>query len=436
MDDFELEVTDLDAAASQGASDPLVGDEAEAPAALPNAALGFAAMPDGGLPTAGRSRPILRRRLLASATVSACLLVALALIVSVSPAEPAVIGRLFPTPTPLPIGAGTLIFEHYAPWGLLTMSGQAALVGQLSQPLGSSLIVPKLVLSPGRHVLDYRAAPFPPLRCQISAPAARSDTCPLLHPAANDPVQGFGATRILDLRAEPDRLPPDQRAALLAAVQAELLPPDEAVVLPGEAYMAADGTVAVAHEQLTATFLETLNQEPASAIQTDTGLCVTLCVQPIDHPDLKSWLVSANVALGWRYATPDERVLIPYAPAVPPASGISSDVAIDLEVHWTGEWQMTLLNPQELNPPGVNPLNPLCSILAIDSGMPVDTFPAPSPAQGCAARAVGYFPVFFFQFGVVLAASNDTHRLYPSLPVADARQQTLAQQLIAQAGGA
>ncbi len=80
-------------------------------------------------------------------------------------------------------------------------------------------------LTPGRHTLEYRAAPFPTLKCIVSVPASSADTCPLDQADSLPPMSDWSIkpkTRLLDLQATIDRLPATQAQALVAATQAQL----------------------------------------------------------------------------------------------------------------------------------------------------------------------------------------------------------------------
>lgn len=123
-----------------------------------------------------------------------------------------------PTPVPtatLPTGASTFLIEDTVPWGTLLVDGRPTRFVP-PEPValaGSGPPAPTLVLGRGRHTIEYRAAPFPTLRCVVSVPAAPDDTCPLARPSPVDPVHAFGAARVLDLLARPERLPSDALAA-------------------------------------------------------------------------------------------------------------------------------------------------------------------------------------------------------------------------------
>src|SRR5258707_1349735 len=173
-DDFELEVTDL----RTGRTLPAATDSASAspPAAgafhwVGAPPLGTAWKPAGARPPSGT------RRLRAAVVVAAALLVTVLLLGSV-PDSRTSLGALLhlPTPTPtapLAFGADQFSAVNGVPWGVLRSDGKQVALSQAQTAFVFSL--PR-----GRHTLEYRAEPFPVLRCVVSVPQAASDTCPLL----------------------------------------------------------------------------------------------------------------------------------------------------------------------------------------------------------------------------------------------------------------
>ncbi|HEX3271866.1 MAG TPA: hypothetical protein VHR15_14545, partial [Ktedonobacterales bacterium] len=130
----------------------------------------------------------------------------------------------FPTATPQP-GNDAFLWEHTVPWGQLFIDGKPGPDVSGSAVRQSDGLPEGAVfhLARGHHTIEYRAAPFPTLKCVLTVPVERGDTCPLertgdfsfLTPTAP-------ATRLLDLQATVDRLPKAQADALVAAAQAEL----------------------------------------------------------------------------------------------------------------------------------------------------------------------------------------------------------------------
>src|SRR5262249_25533821 len=205
-----------------------------------------------------------RARLARAGCVGALLLLVLALLLLPNPAtQAALVGLLHletPTATPrLSIGDNRFLWEHSVPWGVLLVDGRPGpdvrTSGILFDETGDPVAAPPytFALPRGRHTLEYRAAPFPTLRCTISVPAALSDTCPLVHNVPPFLVkQDDLHSRYLDLRATLDRLSPEQWTALTAATQATLnqialaaAPAPGTLVASGDHYLAATGPVVV-----------------------------------------------------------------------------------------------------------------------------------------------------------------------------------------------
>src|SRR5215470_3913817 len=259
MDEFELEVSDL-----RQAGPPSQPSEALDAESTSHAAADRWEWPVG-TPVRGDRAARADPRPRAAAVGALLLVVACALLLSI-PNAPATLGALLRIPTPMPtatlaIGADTLILEHDVPWGLLTIDGHTTVRGSATQPsMPQGRFFPTIQLARGRHTLHYAAPPFPPLSCTISVPAMSTDTCPLTGTHARDPVHAFAAARVIDLGATVQRLPADQLAALtrvtgqlLRASSAATAPTTGGGVLPGESYLRADGTRAVARVPLTAT---------------------------------------------------------------------------------------------------------------------------------------------------------------------------------------
>jgi hypothetical protein len=183
-------------------------------------------------------RRLLRSRFTLPLLALLCALL-LALALSTLPSFPDTLRTVLHLPPPTPTatllpGADTIIWTHSVPWGTLTIDGRAI----SGQEVGNSQTFH--TLPSGRHLIVYRATHFPALRCQLSVPAHPRDTCPVA-PRGDDPTSFTGRAREVDLRATPERLPPEQQQALLAAIDAVLAGTQTTVpVIPGDHYQ---GTV-------------------------------------------------------------------------------------------------------------------------------------------------------------------------------------------------
>jgi hypothetical protein len=114
-----------------------------------------------------------------------------------------------PTTVPLP-GEGAFLWEHSAPWGRLLIdhkpgpdvSGWAVSRSAEGVWVGAPFRLPR-----GRHILEYRAAPFATLDCIVTVPVSSSDTCPQERSLDYGYlIPGAPATRLLDLQATLTRL--------------------------------------------------------------------------------------------------------------------------------------------------------------------------------------------------------------------------------------
>ncbi|HEY7022516.1 MAG TPA: hypothetical protein VH349_15470 [Ktedonobacterales bacterium] len=172
-----------------------------------------------------------RRRLLIVASLFALLAALLSALLLIPPDNRAATLILFGGPTSTPMralepGDDAFLWEYSVPWGQLLIDGHAG-----PDVRGSSLhadstgkpVGAPFHLSRGRHILQYHAQPFPALTCVVSVPATFTDTCPLEPSSASElPPSIPPPTRLLDLQASVDHLPPSQFQALVDATQAAL----------------------------------------------------------------------------------------------------------------------------------------------------------------------------------------------------------------------
>lgn len=302
----------------------------------------------------------------------------------------------------------------------------------------------------GHHILSYRATPFPTLTCNVSVPAARTDTCPLdtsgdyafLTPAAP-------ATRLLDLRATIDRLPKAQVDALVAAAQTALI--DFAANLPNGMLFAGDhylNSAGQPSQALSAVRITPRFELDRSVTSFDGATCVTLCtlngpVLSDSAPD--AWSIQAPVALSWRYTTPAGQVLQDNGPAS--ALGTSPTSVISLFTRWQGgAWQTPTLEADDAQeivpvicPTGAHALDVLRAMPGQTTVDQTFTIPyaAPTTELGCVlagshtdpttGKSTGPMALVFYRAGVLVAVNDEAQRAFPTLPLATAHEQTLAQ---------
>jgi hypothetical protein len=330
MDEFDLEVAPLK---------PLVTEAEEPARTSPSAPL--------PAPFAQRLRP--RVRLLRAGGILGVLLLAVTVLVVVTPGAPsALIGIVRgPTPSAPPIptlalkGYDALAVEDQVPWGTLLIDGHPGPSLAPAQPVTSRSLpaLPTFSLSRGSHQLEYRADPFPPLHCTLSVPAMPQDTCPI-DPQVIDYLVSTGpGTRLLDLQSTINRLPAAQAAALTGAVQQTLDAAAAAAqdpLAPGDHYLGADGQVAVARDVLAATPTYILGRDTLG-FATGSGLpCASLCasIGPLAQGSATDWWLGAPVDLIWRYETTNGRVVL--ANGLPGPATARQDVLIQVGARWSG----------------------------------------------------------------------------------------------------
>jgi len=377
-------------------------------------------------------------------------------------ASPDLLGLLFHRPSPLPvarlgIGADTLYFAHGVPWGHLSLDGRT--LGDADYSVLHTDLDPPYIslrLTRGPHTLEYRAAPFPVLRCDLSLPASPADTCPLLRPGKDaDVTQLPPAQRILDLGATPGRLSPALLASLRAAVGDTLARTSSATTAAaGERILSPDGRVSVAPRPLTATLLFAPGSGTrVSALDANgrlitlpcLGLCASRALLASDDPH--AWTLYAQVRPHWWYTDQADARRAYDAPAATPP--IAPDGLLRLAVTWDGAgWQVAA--------PAVAPANPTCdtgiSILAHQlpayllgnvqqaGNMRLSVLSGPVAAAGCLLSlsdrranlvASSREALFLYHFGVLFAVAGFATQITDDLPVAAGAVADLALHLAA-----
>jgi hypothetical protein len=426
-----------------------------------------------------------RHRLQLVVTAGIVVLALLVILGSTAPVRELVSGafiRPAPTPTPtLAPGVGLFYVQGNPPWGQLSIDGKAlAHLPRISYD-------PPLRLARGRHVLVWKADPFLSSRCTVSVPASyATDTCHY-----NQTVQlnsGLSAY-IITFSVSLTSLPTDQRAALIQATQVALDAQQSTdIVQPGELYALAPNDpkcrdapgqplcYATARQPLKATLSFQLDANEASD---------EACIDPepsctFSHQNChlfcpgfdsglsaaQAWDVFATVRPLWKFATLDGRVLahdVPDNSLWDYATGQTIDESlVPLRITWDSlGWHVTVSHDgsasdagffdpacaaaqdevQFFEPPAVagEPVYlqwqyasgsvPAVGCIALGSPQPnPGTTPTPSSSQAAVAYCL-------HRFGVNLAANELAQRYWPYLPVADAREQLLAQQLAALVSG-
>ncbi|HLX56697.1 MAG TPA: hypothetical protein VKR83_06710 [Ktedonobacteraceae bacterium] len=392
-----------------------------------------------------------------------------------------------PTPASTAIlypGADLFYVQAFPSWGQLTIDGHAYArlpVIQVDAPLQ---------LARGQHTLVWSAAPFQPQQCILSVPANfLVDTCS--DKSAVDVGPDISAY-IVSFSESLTLLPLNQRSALIKAVQAELdMRQSTEIVQTGELYAlpASDSACkpapgephcyAVAGQPLQATLrfkLVTNLASNATCSGPEPGCtfmgqsCYAFCPTGASDPGAASiWNVLAVVLPYWSFATLDDHVLesdVPDDSLWDFETGQTMDVSLmEFHITWDNQaWHVDVV--MNMNVTSFIPLNPVCAAAQNmvqlpeppanpdDGGNPLylqwqnasgDVAAAGCVEVGKPQQYAVFTPtptrtpplvVYFLQrFGVMLAANEEAHRLWPYWPVANTFEQHLASQLATNMNG-
>ncbi len=408
-------------------------------------------------PLATRLGP--RERLLRASAILGVLLLALAVLVAVTPgARSAVVGAVLgPTPTAttaLLDGNDRFVVEDPVPWGTLLIDGRPGPKVTPGQP-ATQTSPPQLItfgLARGRHQLEYRADPFPVLRCTLSVPAAPRDTCPIDPQVIDFLVSDGPFTRLLDLRGTVDRLPAAQANALADATQRTLdaaAAEGQGVLAPGDHYLGADAQVTVAGERLTAEPTYTLSRDLQPA---PDAHCAILCsdAAPWAQPSADEWLLNAYADISWRYRGADGQVVLADGPPGPPTAQQAGSVQVGVR-RVDGSWQVRLIPAVPQGSPARDPLTCVIGAHYLDvlRASPDQTTisltdhaylwlgSSSPPELGCVfgggrtfddrGNLTGAVALVLYRFGALLAVNVEAHRVFPHIPMVSAHERALAQ---------
>ncbi|HLZ24503.1 MAG TPA: hypothetical protein VKQ30_20505 [Ktedonobacterales bacterium] len=463
-DDFEIEVTDLRTGqVLKAAHDPQVPTlEPARTEATPEHDLeveishlsatpvpaGSAAWHDGLLAPPDQ-RP--SRRRLAGALATGVLVIAVltGLLGSVASKGGLPFG-LFPTPVPsatLAAGEDTFYMVNGVPWGSLRVDGkQIDVVYSQQDPTFVTLAI-------GHHTIEYDAPPFPTLRCMVSMPAAKADSCPLFSLSRGTLNNGILDTnRGLDLGATLAHLPPDLLQALINTAEGSLAAPVGTATVPvGGRYQGANGKVAVATEPLQAQAFYSLNTNAAVGMSGTS--CAILCDIPFESGgpgNGRGWIITGNVVPTWRYTDSSKTtVQLPAHPPMPDGVASSQQGEVDelkyFSVTWESAWRVTSLSSTIGADPGcfgaMNTVQALATSAITTSGFSSTEIIAPNLADGClmAIRGIdgnnnqaGKSLWFLYRFGLLFAANPAAHQIFAKLPVPIGDEATLVRRLAPQ----
>ncbi|HEY2593590.1 MAG TPA: hypothetical protein VGK33_06795 [Chloroflexota bacterium] len=437
MDDFDIEV---------GPIDDSTGDEPTYSAQSAHRDSPFAARLSG------------RARALRAGSIVGMLVLTLMALVAATPwALSAVTGFVLgPTPTATPsLGGGQdrFAFEDQVPWGTLSIDGHlqpriaAVQLGTATAPPH----LPTFVLARGRHTLEYRAAPFPLVRCTVSVPAASGDTCPTALTSADDLASYGDPTRLLDLRGTVDHLPAQEVAQLASATQRTLdntAGEAQGTLSPGDHYLLDDhGRVAIAGQTLNA--VPNYSLQPSDSTGSDST-CAELCstVSPWAQSSADEWLVFGKVSVTWRYSDTSGSVVLAKGPAAP--LGADQIVSVQLGVRRVdSQWQVRLVPPIWSSAKVRDPLICRVGTSFLDSlrfnltqatvrpsSQSYQWSASPTlPVLGCIfggveadrqGRPAGAVAIVLYRYGTLLAVNDVAESVFPHIPLASAHERAMA----------
>lgn len=382
-----------------------------------------------------------------------------------------------PTSTPLP-GSNQFYFSVAPSWGTITVDGH--LLSPVPEP---GMGKPPLTLASGTHQVVWQIAPFPTMQCQISLPFRfSSQNCvnsniPLTFPAVGGhPVAAYLLNFDLSLAS----LSSSQFDALNRAIQTTLNQLQGVTTMQtGEhfansLYTSSDiSSIDTTPTPLLATldFALIISHNPQYGGCITGGLidqpdscnnqgqnCQLLCpVTESGTPSVKRWDLFALIGMFWTYAPPDDLQHPVLLGQPDPAAGGGNAFLVALSVQWDGShWQVTFYHDKNVDRSLL--ANPACdaaqfvigedprflSVADSTQQIALKFVSGANPAAGCVAEAFAETPAgnvtsthplasCLYRFGVTLALDSAAHRSWPFLLQASPYEQSIAQQIIAQA---
>lgn len=358
-------------------------------------------------------------------------------------------------------------------WGHLFVDGK--LVAHPSEPATNNST--PLMLTRGHHIIRWDAPPFTSQSCAVSKPPdPKHDTC-LYNQYVATSSDGSSGAWLFVFRANLTHLEPPLDDQLLTTIQWELdgnAP--TTTVLPGEAYAiasyAANGLikqqVRVAHVPLKATLHYQLNTGMGGGEACSNALelnipcvyagqdCHILCSTQFFPDRSNVWDVLAVVQATWTYTTMSGQVVAQGQPEIVDNKGMFGHL-LPLRITWDGlQWHATLSSSMlpvdmqqffdlacntAMNHERIDPTQRYVAMYHLSTSWRFVS--EPNSAIGCLGMATliegenappdASLPVAYclHRFGLFIAANATAHKYWPNLPVADAYEQHLAQQLAA-----
>ena len=464
-DDAEVEITDLDAD---------VANEHESTREPSPARVGSQAR----LCARRHRRPLTAASV---ALVALAVLLILASSASIRNLAGSLLARHNPSPTVAPtilLDSDLFYIDAAPPWGHLAIDGRY-IAGLPIPGFGAPLR-----LSPGRHTLTWRASPFYDQQCTLTVPPNyASDTCEVDDGAYTYPPGGLSISAI-SFEESLSTLPLELSAALASAAQVALAGKRSVgTVRSGELYALAPDNPAC-RPAATEPLCYAVAAQPLQAAlnyQLDTGghsnencldpqpncsqqyqSCYVFCAA--QSSPTGEWSVLVPVLPLWTFTTLSGAVVerdIPDNSLSDFATGrMTDELLMPLLITWNGtEWNVLVPPTTNLQQVGIFN-NPACAAAASTlqsfeppadaSGQPVylqwQFASGANPAAGCVGvgsptsqqpfntpEAIPA-PGVLYRFGVIVAVNDEAHRFWPQLPLADAYERQLAQQLLALPG--
>ncbi len=348
-----------------------------------------------------------------------------------------------------------------------------------------------LQLARGTHTFEWRGTPFLTQRCTLPVPLPFLFTPRARQDCVLAPYLGSPPGYVLQQQESLATLPPGQQSALWTAIGEKLGVQDNALIQPGEPYLAPGSPpsgvrLVVAPAPMTATVQYTLAaatsgwSEPCVLSpgiqpcrfsgQDCRQLCTASLASAAISPSVArtAWLVGVPVQAAWELTTfafaagpsqlqgPDPRgaalALLgitwdgmdwQVAPLFGHAAG--APISDDIVCAPARDWLTNTNGPL----PGL-PRGPVVFSGPFGLGGPsagVAFIAGPDPTDGCfvsvdpsalaaaPARPITQPATFLLRFGVLIALNAVAHQLAPRLPVAGAHEQAIASRLQAPGGG-
>lgn len=365
---------------------------------------------------------------------------------------------LNPTPQRLS-GPDLFYFQSLPSWGSFTIDGR-----RLAQaPTIDS--GPPVKLAPGEHLVEWYAEPFVPLSCTLAVDSSKTkETCRTWTTGANEYTKDASVIEFpsgLSL----NQLPNAERQELTRTIQSFLDDlQSSAIVQPGEryAYNQRNKSSFLATKNLRATqrfLLDTNTNEPAtcegprfgSTCSKGDNDCRLLCTLnwPADKGNPPTgWNVATVIRPTWEYTPLDGSTLAPDKRI----ETRGDQYIVTLQVTRTQKSWHVSFHPQGASSfDDPNCIATIGLILSRQSYLTEEktqqrvtwTFSSGSNrASGCLAEATLHSgatlesPIsrtvdarVFYRFGMLVAADDNAHRLWPALPIASKQAQGIAQEI-------